>query len=155
MEIKQNTEAFYIGDRFEEALAKLEFENTDYGMILTHTEVSEELKGQGVGREHPGALAPLAQRTHVQGTGLPRLDDPHLVWPGRARGHARRGGAKTQCRVHQDPARSGAARQMGRAGWRAHADDAGRDGQAHPVRQQAVGRGGSAVGLQGLRVNTP
>jgi len=50
MEIKQNTEAFYIGDRFEVALAKLEFENTDYGMILTHTEVSEELKGQGVGR---------------------------------------------------------------------------------------------------------
>ena len=50
MEIKQNTEAFYIGDRFEEALAKLEFENTDYGMILKHTEVSEELKGQGVGR---------------------------------------------------------------------------------------------------------
>lgn len=50
MEIKQNTKAFYIGDRYEEALAKLEFENTDYGMILMHTEVSEQLKGQGVGR---------------------------------------------------------------------------------------------------------
>ena len=50
MEIKQNTQAFYIGDRYEEALAKLEFVNTDYGMILMHTEVSEQLKGQGVGR---------------------------------------------------------------------------------------------------------
>lgn len=50
MEIKQNTQAFYIGERYEEALAKLEFENTDYGMILTHTEVSEQLKGQGIGR---------------------------------------------------------------------------------------------------------
>jgi len=50
MVINQNTKAFYIGDRFEETLAKLEFENTDFGMILTHTEVSEELKGQGIGR---------------------------------------------------------------------------------------------------------
>jgi predicted GNAT family acetyltransferase len=50
MEIKQNTEAFYIGEHYEEALAKIEYINTDYGMILTHTEVGEELKGQGVGR---------------------------------------------------------------------------------------------------------
>jgi len=50
MEINQNTKAFYIGERYEEALAKLEFENTDYGMILIHTEVSEQLKGQGIGR---------------------------------------------------------------------------------------------------------
>lgn len=50
MEINQNTKAFYIGDHYEKALAKLEYENTDFGMILTHTEVSEQLTGQGVGR---------------------------------------------------------------------------------------------------------
>lgn len=49
MEIKQNEQAFYIGDDYAHALARLVFRNTDFGMILEHTEVDASLSGQGIG----------------------------------------------------------------------------------------------------------
>lgn len=50
MEIKQNEQAFYIGDDYTCALARLVFRNTDFGMVLEHTEVDASLAGQGIGR---------------------------------------------------------------------------------------------------------
>ena len=50
MEIKQNDQAFYIGDDYANALARLMFRNTDFGMVLEHTEVDVSLANQGVGR---------------------------------------------------------------------------------------------------------
>lgn len=50
MEIQQNDQAFYIGDDYSTALARLVFRNTDFGMVLEHTEVDASLAGQGIGR---------------------------------------------------------------------------------------------------------
>lgn len=53
MEIKQGTNSFYIGENEENPKAQIHFVESDnqHQFIVDHTEVSEELSGQGIGKQ--------------------------------------------------------------------------------------------------------
>lgn len=48
LEIKQNDDAFFIGEDYTSRIASLVFKIEDQVMSLTETEVDESLRGQGV-----------------------------------------------------------------------------------------------------------
>ena len=51
IDIKKGEKSFYVGDSEEEALAKMEFSHNGDDIIIDHTLVSEQLRGQNVGRQ--------------------------------------------------------------------------------------------------------
>lgn len=51
IEIKKGTKSFYVGDSEEKPLAEMSFVlSGKKNIIVDHTNVSEELRGQGVGK---------------------------------------------------------------------------------------------------------
>jgi len=51
IEIKKGTKSFYVGDSEENQLAEMDFVPSGENLIIIdHTQVSEELNGQGVGK---------------------------------------------------------------------------------------------------------
>lgn len=48
--IKKAETSFYVGDNEEESLAKIELEHNGNEIIIQHTFVSEQLRGQNVAR---------------------------------------------------------------------------------------------------------
>lgn len=50
IEIKKGEKSFYVGDNEEESLAKIELEHNGNEIIIQHTFVSEQLRGQNVAR---------------------------------------------------------------------------------------------------------
>lgn len=51
IEIKKGTKSFYVGDNEEEPLAKMGMVYNGDEIIIDHTFVSEQLRGQNVGRQ--------------------------------------------------------------------------------------------------------
>ena len=51
IDIKKGEKSFYIGDNEEEPLAKMELVHNGDEIIIDHTFVSEQLRGQNVGRQ--------------------------------------------------------------------------------------------------------
>lgn len=63
LEIKKGEKSFYIGDREEAATAKMAFVlNGEDLVIIDSTFVSEEWKGQGVGKQLLDALVEWARK---------------------------------------------------------------------------------------------
>ena len=50
MQIKKGIKSFYVGDSEEAPLAEMVFTLNDEVIIIEHTNVSDELSGQGVGK---------------------------------------------------------------------------------------------------------
>lgn len=62
MDIKRGEKNFYIGDNENDPLAEMAFvRSSDKLIIIDHTYVSEELKGQGVGNKLLDALTEWAR----------------------------------------------------------------------------------------------
>ena len=51
LDIKKGVKSFYVGDNEEESLAKMEFVYNGDEITINHTFVSEQLRGQNVGRQ--------------------------------------------------------------------------------------------------------
>ena len=51
IEIKKGANSFYVGDNEEEPLAKMGMVHNGDEIIIDHTFVSEQLRGQNVGRQ--------------------------------------------------------------------------------------------------------
>jgi predicted GNAT family acetyltransferase len=51
LDIKQGQKSFYVGDNEEETLAKMTLVDNGDEIIIDHTFVSEELRGQNVARQ--------------------------------------------------------------------------------------------------------
>ncbi len=64
--IKENESQFYVGDSAEEPLAQIMFEREDGLIKLTHTDVSNTLKGQGVGQKLVAYAVDYARRNQVK-----------------------------------------------------------------------------------------
>ncbi len=60
MELKHDKGIYYFGDSIETYVVKMETALTDSILTITHTEVSENHKGQGWGRKLLDALETLA-----------------------------------------------------------------------------------------------
>lgn len=50
IEIKIGINSFYVGDNEEEPLAKIEVQHKEHEIVIQHTFVSEQLRGQNVAR---------------------------------------------------------------------------------------------------------
>lgn len=50
MEIKKGNNKYYVGDSEENPLAEMTYVPKEENFLIDHTYVSEELKGQGVGK---------------------------------------------------------------------------------------------------------
>lgn len=67
MEIKQGDKKFYVGDNAEAPLAEMTFvENGPKQMIVDHTMVSDELRGQGVGDKLLAKIVEYARENNRQ-----------------------------------------------------------------------------------------
>ena len=51
IDIKKGEKSFYVGDNEEEAIAKMDLVHNGDELIIEHTFVSEELRGQNVGKQ--------------------------------------------------------------------------------------------------------
>ncbi|MBU3160804.1 N-acetyltransferase [Clostridium frigoris] len=63
LDIKKGVKSFYVGDNEEEPLAKMEFLNGD-AITIDHTFVSDELRGQNVGKQLLEKIVSLARETN-------------------------------------------------------------------------------------------
>jgi predicted GNAT family acetyltransferase len=61
IDIKKGETSFYVGDNEEEALAKIELEHNENEIIIQHTFVSEQLRGQNVARQLLKAVVDFAR----------------------------------------------------------------------------------------------
>lgn len=67
MEIKQSNNQFYVGDNPERPLAAMTFvPSGNDKIIIDHTEVSEELRGQSVGDKLLDALVEYSKENHLK-----------------------------------------------------------------------------------------
>ena len=64
LEIKKGVKSFYVGDNEEESLAKMEFVYNGDVITIDHTFVSEQLRGQNVGRQLLEKIVNLARETN-------------------------------------------------------------------------------------------
>jgi predicted GNAT family acetyltransferase len=61
IDIKKGEKSFYVGDAEEDALAKMEFLQDGDDIIIEHTIVSDQLRGQSVGRKLLEKVVELAR----------------------------------------------------------------------------------------------
>ena len=63
MKVKKGVKSFYVGDSEENPLAKMTFVPTgEHRIIVDHTYVSDELSGQGIGRQLLSELVDWARK---------------------------------------------------------------------------------------------
>ena len=60
IDIKKGVTSFYVGDNEEESLAKIELTHNGNEIIIQHTFVSEQLRGQNVARQLLKAVVDFA-----------------------------------------------------------------------------------------------
>ena len=61
IDIKKGETSFYVGDNEEESLAKMELTHNGDELIIEHTFVSEQLRGQNVARQLLKAVVDFAR----------------------------------------------------------------------------------------------
>ena len=64
IEIKEGKNSFYVGDNEEEPLAKMELQHKEHEIVMDHTFVSEQLRGQNVARQLLKSVVNSARETN-------------------------------------------------------------------------------------------